>query len=422
MDPLDRAAAEAADAADELAAFRARFAGADDDSADRLLYLDGNSLGRMPRETPAAVARVVEQEWGRGLVGSWSSWIGLATAVGDRLAEGVLGARAGEVLVGDSTTVNLFKLLHAAIDARPGRDVVVCCADDFPTDRYVAASVARARGLELREVPADLDTGVDTGVLAAALDDRAAVLVLSHVAYRSGALADLPGITALARDAGVLVVWDLSHAAGSVPVELAAAGADLAVGCTYKYLNGGPGAPAFLYVRRELQESLRSPIAGWFGARDQFEMGPVYEPAEGVERFGAGTPPVLGLAAVDVGVRLIAEAGIGRLAAKGRALGELVVALSDAWLATRSVVLASPRDPVRRGGHVTLAHPQAWQLTQALIARQVVPDFRTPDRVRLGPAPLYTRFVDVWDAMDRFRAVLESGEHERFPAQRARVT
>jgi kynureninase len=300
--------------------------------------------------------------------------------------------------------------------------VVVSCADDFPTDRYVAASVARARGLELREVPGDIDAGPSPDVLAAALDDRAAVLVLSHVAYRSGALADLAGITRLARDAGVLVVWDLSHSVGSVPVELAASGADLAVGCTYKYLNGGPGAPAFLYARRELQESLRSPIAGWFGAREQFEMGPVYEPAEGIERFGAGTPPVLGLAAVDVGAGITAEAGIDRLAAKGRAMGELLVTLADAWLAPHGVRLASPRDPARRGGHVTLAHPQAWQLTQALIARQVVPDFRTPDRVRLGPAPLYTRFVDVWDAMERFRAVLESGEHERFPAQRARVT
>ena len=422
MDRLSRAAAEAADAADELAGFRARFAGTDDDSPGRLLYLDGNSLGRMPVGTPSAIARVVEEEWGRGLVGSWGSWIGLATQVGDRLADGVLGARAGEVLVGDSTTVNLYKLLHAAVDARPGRDVVVCCADDFPTDRYVAAGVARARGMELREVPAHLDAGLDAEVLAAALDERVAVLVLSHVAYRSGALVDLAAVTRLARDAGALVVWDLSHAAGSVPVELAASGADLAVGCTYKYLNGGPGAPAFLYVRRELQASLRSPIAGWFGARDQFEMGPAYEPAEGIQRFGAGTPPVLGLAAVDVGAGIVAEAGVHRLAAKSRALTALVVDLADAWPAPSGVALASPRDPARRGGHVTLAHPQAWQLTQALLERGVVPDFRTPDRVRLGPAPLYTRFVDVWDAMDRFREVLESRAYERYPEQRARVT
>ena len=422
MEPLSRAAAEAADDADELAGFRSRFAGTDDESPGRLLYLDGNSLGRMPRETPSALARVVEQEWGRGLIGSWSAWIGLATTVGDRLAAGVLGARPGEVLVGDSTTVNLYKLLHAGIDARPGRGVVVVCADDFPTDRYVAAEVARARGLELREVPADLDAGLDPAVLAGALDERVAVLVLSHVAYRSGALVDLPAVTRLARDAGALVLWDLSHSAGAVPTELTASGADLAVGCTYKYLNGGPGAPAFLFVRRELQESLRSPVAGWFGTRDQFAMGPVYEPAEGIERFGAGTPPVLGLTAVDVGVRQVAEAGADRLAAKGRRLTELALALADAWLSPHGVVLASPRDPGRRGGHLTLAHPQAWQLTQALIARQVVPDFRTPDRVRLGPAPLYTRFVDVWDAMDRFRQVLASGEHEGFPQQHARVT
>jgi kynureninase len=422
VDPLSRDAAEAADAADGLAGFRARFAGTGDDSPGRLLYLDGNSLGRMPLATPAALARVVEEEWGRGLVGSWSSWIGLATQVGDRLAEGVLGARPGEVLVGDSTTVDLYKLLHAAVDARPGRDVLVCCADDFPTDRYVAAAVARARGLELREVPADIDAGLDPAVLAAALDERVAVLVLSHVAYRSGALVDLPAVTRLAREAGVLVVWDLSHSAGSVPVGLTAAEADLAVGCTYKYLNGGPGAPAFLYVRRELQDSLRSPIAGWFGARDQFDMGPVYEPAAGIERFAAGTPPVLGLAAVDVGAGIVAEAGIDRLAAKGRSLTALALDLADAWLAPYGVVPASPRDPLRRGGHVTLAHPQAWQLTQALLDRSVVPDFRTPDRVRLGPAPLYTRFVDVWDAMDRFRDVLASGAHERYPSQRARVT
>jgi kynureninase len=422
VDPLSRDAAGAADAGDELAGFRARFAGTGDDSPGRLIYLDGNSLGRMPLATPAALARVVEEEWGCGLVGSWSSWIGLATRVGDRLAEGVLGARPGEVLVGDSTTVGLYKLLHAAVDARPGRDVLVCCADDFPTDRYVAAAVARARGLELREVPADIDAGLDPAVLAAALDERVAVLVLSHVAYRSGALVDLPAVTRLAREAGVLVVWDLSHSVGSVPVGLAAAGADLAVGCTYKYLNGGPGAPAFLYVRRELQDSLRSPIAGWFGARDQFDMGPVYEPAEGIERFAAGTPPVLGLAAVDVGARIVAEAGIDRLAAKGRSLTALALDLADAWLTPSGVVPASPRDPLRRGGHVTLAHPQAWQLTQALLDRSVVPDFRTPDRVRLGPAPLYTRFVDVWDAMDRFRDVLASGAHERYPRQHARVT
>lgn len=427
---LSRAAAQALDDTDPLAGFRSRLTGTDaDDSApptrpadDRLLYLDGNSLGRLPRETPAAIARVVEQQWGEGLVGSWASWIDEATRVGDVLADGVLGARPGEVLVGDSTTVNLYKLLVAGAAARPGRNVLVSTADDFPTDRYVVAGVAEARGMTVRELPADVDQGLDPTVLADALDERVAVVVLSHVAYRSGALADVAAVTRLAHDAGALVLWDLSHSVGAVPIGLAEAGADLAVGCTYKYLNGGPGSPAFLYVRRDLQERLRSPIQGWFGQRDQFAMGPVYEPTAGIERFGAGTPPVLGIVAVEVGARLVAEAGVDRLAAKGRAQTELAIALADEWLTPHGVALASPRDAERRGSHVTFAHPQAWQLTQALIDRGVVPDYREPVRVRLGPAPLYTRFVDVWDAMDRFRAVLDEGAHERFPAERSRVT
>ncbi|SDE87032.1 Kynureninase [Blastococcus fimeti] len=419
---LSRAAAEALDAADPLAGFRARFAGADETGPDRLLYLDGNSLGRMPLATPAAVTRVVEQEWARGLVGSWSQWIGTASRLGDDLGAGVLGAGPGQVLVGDSTTVNLYKLVAAGAAARPDRDVLVCTADDFPTDRYVVAGVAEARGMAVREIGADIDEGLDLGDLAAALDERVAVVVLSLVAYRSGALADVAEVTRLVHEAGALLLWDLSHAVGAVPVDLDATGADLAVGCTYKYLNGGPGAPAFLYVRRDLQEELRSPIQGWFGQRDQFEMGPAYEPAEGIERFGVGTPPVLGMATVEVGAGLVAEAGIGALAAKGRTMTDLIVALGDEWLAPAGVALASPRESARRGSHVTFAHPQAWQLTQALVDRGVVPDFRTPDRVRLGPAPLYTRFVDVWDAMDRFRTILTDRSYEAFPAERARVT
>ena len=421
MDPT-RSAAAALDRADPLAGFRDRFAGTEDEGPDRSIYLDGNSLGRMPRDTPAALARVAEDEWARGLVGSWASWIGEATRVGDVLAAGVLGARPGEVLVGDSTSVNLYKLLVAGAAARPGRDVLVSCADDFPTDRYIVAGVARDRGLTVREVPAHLDQGLAPEVLAPALDERVAVVVLSHVAYRSGALADLAAMTRQVQDAGALVLWDLSHSAGAVPAALTEAGADLAVGCTYKYLNAGPGAPAFLYVRRELQEELRSPIQGWFGQRDQFAMGPTYDPAPGIERFGVGTPPVLGLATVEVGAGLVADAGVERLAAKGRALTGLAVELADAWLTSHGLRLASPRSAARRGSHVTFTHPQAWQLTQALVARGVVPDFRTPDRVRLGPAPLYTRFVDVWDAMDRFRAVLADGDHEGFPAERTRVT
>jgi kynureninase len=419
---LTRAAAVALDDADPLAPFRSRFTGTEDDGPDRLLYLDGNSLGRLPKETPAALARVVERQWGEELIGSWASWIGEATRIGDLLATGVLGAGPGEVLVGDSTSVNLYKLVRAAADARPGRDVLVCTADDFPTDRYIVAGVARSGGMTVREVPADIDAGLDPEVLAAALDERVAVVVLSHVAYRSGARADVAAITRLVHEAGALVLWDLSHSAGSVPVDLAATGADLAVGCTYKYLNGGPGAPAFLYVRRDLQEQLRSPIQGWFGQKDQFAMGPAYDPTPGIERFGVGTPPVLAMAAVEVGAALIAEAGVRQLAEKGAALTELAIALGDAWLAEHDVVLATPRAAAGRGSHVTFAHPQGWQVTQALIDRRVVPDYRTPDRVRLGLAPLYTRFADVWDAMDRFRTLLAAGGYRDYPAEPGRVT
>ena len=418
-----RADAVALDAADPLAAFRERFTGDGpdgswDDGPGRRIYLDGNSLGRLPRATPAAVAAVVEQEWGAGLVGSWHRWVEQAGRVGDALAAGVLGARPGEVLVTDSTSVNLYKLLVAGVDARPGRDVLVCCADDFPTDRYVVAGVAAARGMTVREVPADIDQGLSPAALAAVLDDRVAVVVLSLVAYRSGALLDLRATTDLVRAHGALLLWDLSHAAGAVEVDLAAA--DLAVGCTYKHLNGGPGAPAFLYVRRELQAGLRQPVQGWFGQRDQFAMGPVYEPADGIDRFAVGTPPVLATAAVEVGVALTAEAGLTAVAAKARALTGLLVELADERLP--GLRLASPRDPARRGAHVSLEHPQAWQLTQALLDRGVVPDFRTPDRVRLGPAPLYTRFVDVWDAVDRLADVLATDAHLEYPATRSRVT
>ncbi len=420
---LTRSDLQQRDADDPLAAFRDRFTGdgpdgAWDDGPQRRIYLDGNSLGRLPRATPAALARVVEQEWGQGLVGSWSHWVSQAGRVGDQLAAGVLGARPGEVLVSDSTSVNLYKLLQAGVDARPGRDVLVTTADEFPTDRYVVSGVARQRGLQVREVPADIDTGLDPAVLAAALDDRVAVVVLSLVAYRSGALLDLAAVTAAAREHGALVLWDLSHAVGSVEVDLSAA--DLAVGCTYKHLNGGPGAPAFLYVRRELQESLQQPIQGWFGQRDQFGMGPEYVPADGVDRFAVGTPPVLATAAVEVGAGITAEAGIAAVAAKGRALTDVLVQLVDERLP--QVRLGSPRDARARGAHVVVEHPQAWQLTQALVDRGVVPDFRTPDRVRFGPAPLCTRFVDLWDAVDRLADVLATDAHLQYPATRSRVT
>ena len=417
-DSLSRAYAEALDAADPLAGFRDRFVLPEQD----LRYLDGNSLGRLPGATVDRLAAVVTEEWGRGLVRSWPDWITLARRVGDLIAAEVVGARPGEVVVSDSTTVNLYKLAAAALDARPGRMVVLATADEFPTDRYVLQGLCGARGLTLREVPVDLDAGVSVEDVCSALDSSVALVALSQVAYRSGALADLPAITAATHSAGALVLWDLSHSGGSVPVGLAAAEADLAVGCTYKYLNGGPGAPAYLYVRRELQDELRQPVQGWFGAAEQFGMDPEYVPAAGIDRFLVGTPPVLAVAAVEEGVRLTAEAGIDRLRDKGMAMTSYLVELADEWLAPLGFRLASPRDPALRGSHVSLHHPQAWQVSQALVDRGVVPDYRTPDRLRLGPAPLTSRFVEVYDALAVIRDVVSSGAHLGYPREIARVT
>jgi kynureninase len=416
--PADRSYAEELDAADPLAAFRDRFVRGD----QSLIYLDGNSLGPLPRATQARIAEVVSHEWGAGLVRSWSGWIGLPGQVGDLVGEHLIGAGPGQVVVCDSTTVNLYKLACAALDARPGRNVIVTDDDNFPTDRYVLEGIAARRGAELRMIQSDPDQGLADDVLRGALDERTALVSLSHVAYRSGALAGMAKITGIIHEAGALALWDLCHSAGAVPVELDATGADLAVGCTYKYLNAGPGAPAFLYVRRELQERLRQPVWGWFGRRGQFEMGQGYDPSPGVGRFLTGTPDVIGTVAVQEGARLLAEAGIGRLRAKAVTLTSYLIALADAWLAAHGVEVASPRQDARRGAHVTLAHPRAWQISQALIREGVIGDYRTPDRLRLGPAPLYTRFADVWDALSILRRIMADKTYEDLPVARSTVT
>jgi kynureninase len=418
-----RADAAALDARDPLAGFRGRFVVADArHDHHEPVYLDGNSLGRLPAATPAAVDALVREQWGRGLVRSWHDWIEWPSRLGDQLAEHVLGARPGEVVVSDSTSVNLYKLAAAALDAAPGRRAVVVDAGDFPTDRYVVQGLAAERGLEVRAIAPDLDAGPTADALRAAIDDDVALAVLSVVNYRSGALLDVAAVTALAAGSGARVLWDVSHAAGVVPLDLRASGAELAVGCTYKYLNGGPGAPAFLYVRRELQPVLRQPIWGWFGQRDQFAMDDAYAPADGVERFTVGTPPILSLAALEPALALVAEAGVDRLRRKSVRLCDLAVELADAWLAPLGFRLASPRDAGRRGGHVSLEHPDAWRICRALADAGVVTDYRVPDRLRLGPSPLYTRFVDVWDAADRLRRLVAAGDHERLPRERPRVT
>jgi kynureninase len=416
--PTDRSHAEALDAADPLAGFRDRFERAE----QSLIYLDGNSLGPLPSATRARIAEVVGREWGAGLVRSWHRWIDLPLGVGDMLGEHLIGAAAAQVAVCDSTTVNLYKLAWAALDARPGRSVIVTDDDNFPTDRYVLEGVAAQRGCELRIIRTDIDQGVDAGAVAAAVDRRTALVSLSHVAYRSGALADMAELTRIVHDAGALVLWDLCHSAGAVPVQLDACGADLAVGCTYKYLNAGPGAPAFLYVRRDLQPELRQPVWGWFGQRDQFGMGQGYQPVAGIGQYLTGTPQVIGTVAVQEGVRLLAEAGIGRLRAKAVALTGYLIALADAWLAGSGIAVASPRQDARRGAHVTLAHPEAWRISQTLIADGVIGDYRTPDRLRLGPVPVFTRFTDVWDAMAVLRRIMTDRAYLDAPQARSQVT
>ncbi len=348
----------------------------------------------------------------------------LPRQVGDLLGEHLLGAAPGQVVVCDSTTVNLYKLAWAALDARPGRPVLVTDDDNFPTDRYVLDGHRRP---VRRPAPPDphrpRTRGSGPADVRAAIGPDTALVCLSHVAYRSGALADMAAITRLAHDAGALVLWDLCHSAGSVPVDLDGCGADLAVGCTYKYLNAGPGAPAFLYVRRDLQDQLTQPIQGWFGQQDQFTMGPRYEPAPGIGRFTTGTPNIPGTVAVQEGTRLLAEAGIQALRAKGIALTSYLIELADAWLAPLGCGLASPRDPARRGSHVTLRHPEAGRISQALIRAGVIGDFRAPDRLRLGPAPVTTRFTDVWDALDTLRTrSSRPGYRRASPAPRARRT
>jgi kynureninase len=389
----------ALDHADPLRGFRERFV-----IDDELAYLDGNSLGRLPRSTVSRLQAVVAQ-WGERVVRAWDEgWLELPVAVGDRLGAAALGAAPGQVVVGDSTTVCFYKLASAALELRPGRREIVADVDNFPTDRYVLEALARARGLELIWLRCDPGAGPSVGEVETVVGDRTALVTFSHVSYRTAYVAPMASINAVAHGAGALTLWDLSHSAGSVPVALDADGADLAVGCTYKYLNGGPGAPAYMYARRELQPQLRQPIWGWLGRRDPFDMEQGYEAASGVRGLLSGTPPVLALAPVDEGVRLVAEAGIDRIREKGIALTELAIALVDGRL--DGVWIASPRDASRRGAHVAVTMPNAQRVCAELIGRGVIVDFRRPDVIRLGLSPLTTRFVDVWDGVETIRKLL----------------
>ena len=410
---VDRAAAVTMDLADPLGSYRSQF------TVSGPIYLDGNSLGRPSASVIEALATAA-RDWSENLVGGWSRWIDLPAAVGDRVGR-LIGAGPGQVVVCDSTTVNLYKLAAAGLSARPDRRVIWADADDFPTDRYVLQGLAQASGRQLRLLHGSAVDGLDADVVRSAIDADTALVCLSHVNFRSGARVDLAAITEAAHRHGALVLWDLCHSAGAVPVDLDDATADLAVGCTYKYLHGGPGSPGFAYVRCDLQDHLRQPVWGWFGQQDQFAMGPSYNPTTGMGRFLSGTPSVLGLLAIDAAVEIVESAGIPALWAKSQQLTAMLVDLVRSQLEPLGAALASPTDPHRRGAHVSLSHPRAWPWCKALIDRRmVIGDFRPPNVIRLGPAPLYTRFVDVFDAVQRMAEVLQAGVEDL--SDRPRVT
>src|SRR4051812_8679595 len=389
---LERRAAEL-DAADPLRALRERFADAD---ADVPAYLDGNSLGRPPRDAAARMEAFVREAWGGRLIRGWDEgWLEWGEELGDRLGRIVLGAAPGQVVVADSTTVMLYKRARAAIAARPDRREIVLDRNDSPTDRYVLEGIADELGLELRFLDTPLGAGPTPEQVATAVGPDTALVALSHVNYRSAHIADAAAITRVAHDAGALVLWDLSHAAGVVEVALDAWGADVAVGCTYKSLNAGPGSPAFGYVRAAHQAALRQPVQGWLGRRDPFTMGPGYEPAEGMLRFVSGTPPILSMVPLAAALDVIEEAGMAAVRAKSIALCDYAIEVVDALLAPHGVTVASPRDGARRGGHVTLRHERFRELLDPLWAAGVLLDFREPDCLRIGLSPLTTSFAEV---------------------------
>ncbi|HXZ01082.1 MAG TPA: kynureninase [Stellaceae bacterium] len=403
MSRLDRARCAALDAEDPLAALREEFA-----LPEGVVYLDGNSLGALPKATPARLAELVEREWGEDLITSWNKhgWIELPRRIGDKIAR-LIGAGPGEVVVADSISVNLFKVLAAALRLNPGRKVILSERENFPTDLYMAQGLIGLLGerhvLRLAEGEA----------IAEAIDAETAVVMLTHVNYRSGAMHDLAAVTAAAQAQGALMLWDLAHSAGAVPVDLTAAGADFAVGCGYKFLNGGPGAPAFVWVAPRHQERFQQPLSGWLGHAEPFAFAPDYRPAPGIGRYVCGTPPVLSLAALEAGVDLLLGVAPAALREKSLRLTETFIAAVEQEAAGLGLALLSPRDGGRRGSQASFRHAQGWPVMQALIARGVIGDFRAPDILRFGFAPLYTRFVDAWDAAAALAEILKTGAWDR---------
>ena len=410
---MHRSAFEALDRSDPLAPLRDNFL-----LPPGVINLDGNSLGALPRSTAARVSRVIEKEWGEDLITSWNrhDWIEMPQRVGDKIAR-LVGAGAGEVVVTESTSINLFKVLAVALKMRPERRVIVSDAENFPTNLYMAEGLTKLLGQDyiLRLVPAHH--------LRHALGADTAVLMLTQVNFRTGALHDMAAMTAAAHAAGALAIWDLSHTAGALPVDLDGAQADFAIGCGYKYLNGGPGAPAFVYAAARHHGQAAQPLYGWLGHDAPFDFATSYRPAAGIRQYVVSTPSILALAALEEGVDLLLQADLSELRAKSQALTEAFITLVEARCTGLGLSLATPRDPARRGSQVSFAHDHSYAVMQALIARGVIGDFRAPDLLRFGFSPLYIRHVDVWDAAEALRDVLVSGAWQRPEfQQRAAVT
>ena len=405
------------DAADPLSDHRSRFVITDPE----LIYLDGNSLGRLPKSAAQVIDEVTHSQWGDRLIRSWNEgWWELQLELGDLLAP-LLGASPGEVMISDSTSVNAYKLAEAAATAS-SRSKIVTDDLNFPTDIYILDGVARRNSMTLEIVPSD---GVHGPVerLASTIDGDTALVSLSHTTFKSGYTYDLEQITSLAHDVGAMVLWDCSHSAGALPIALNDSNVDLAIGCTYKYLNGGPGAPAFLYVRSDLQNTLENPITAWWGHAEPFSFDLEFQPVQGIRRFHTGTMPILSLAAIEAGIRGLLEAGIHPARSKSIALSEFLIEQWETHLAGLGFGLASPTEAERRGSHVSLSHQQAWPVTRAMIEQaKVLPDFRSPDNIRLGLSPLYTTFTEVHTAIQRVKRIIDSGAHSSYMNVTATVT
>jgi kynureninase len=424
MKVTDREYAKELDKKDPLAHFKSQFVVGD----PTMCYLDGNSLGRLPKATITAINEFMTKEWGPEVVTGWSHWVDEAQPTGDLLGEAALGAASGQVLVCDTTSVNFYQLCLAAIRARPGRKTIITDAANFPTDRYILDGIARQLGLNLviidNEDPAiATHERITTEALAPYLNDDVALVTLEVIQYRSGARTDLKSITDQVRAIGALVVWDASHAVGAIELNLDANGVDLCVGCTYKYGNSGPGSPAWLYVSKRIQKELQVPIQGWFAQDAQFEMGPVFERSQTIRGFQIASPSLMGIRCVQTAFAMIKEAGIDAISHKAAVGTQMMIDLYDEWLAPLGLELNTSRDPKERGGHISLVHPDAAQICLAMrTMSNVIPDYRTPNSIRLAISPLPTSYVEIWDGFERMRDLVASGRYKEVKEGGSRVT